>query len=580
MSTKSMEDIKAESNGLRGHIAEALASGGTHFDEENANLLKFHGTYQQDDRDLRNQRKKEGLEKAWSFMVRSKIAGGELTSAQYLAHDRMGDEIGNGNIRLTTRQAIQIHGVLFGSLKDCLSRIHASGLTTKGSCGDIVRNTMATAVPLRNDVIAEVQRFAREISETFYATSHGYSEIWLDSERITEEPVDPFYGKTYLPRKFKIGVALPPFNDIDVFTQDAGLIPEVVGDTITGYTIYVGGGFGMSHGQQQTRPLLSQPLLFVSKENALAALKAIVAVQRDFGRRDDRKQARLKYLIRDRGIDWFREQVLERIDFPTEAPHPVHFDSVEDVLGWHAQGDGKFFYGMWIPQGRIQDTENGRYRSAVRAVCERFAPLIRITPNCNLYFYDLPEIAGQELEALLAEFGVAAPAKLTRARRVGHACVALPTCGLALAESERVFGELMDRFDTVLRELGLEEEPLLIRMSGCPNGCPRPYNADIAFVGRAPGKYALYLGGSYRGDRLAGLTQKSVPFENLVAEVRPYLEDFVRNRQTGETFTDFFGRTQQHGDAPSSEQFHIELAERKARLDALKSEGKQVTSES
>lgn len=570
MSTTPVEEIKAASNGLRGSIAEALQSGGSHFEDENAQLLKFHGTYQQDDRDLRTERKKAGLDKAWSFMVRSKIPGGELSIDQYLAHDRMADEIGNGSIRLTNRQGIQMHGVLFGSLKDCMQRIHNSGLTTKGACGDIVRNTMATAVPLMNGVVLEAQDLAREISREFYPTTHGYSEIWLDGERITEEPEDPFYGKNYLPRKYKIGLAVAPYNDIDVFTQDTGLIPHVEGDEILGYTIYVGGGFGMSHGQTQTQPLLSKPLLYVEKAHVVEALRAVISVQRDFGRRDDRKQARLKYLIRDKGIPWFLDRVKERIDFEVEAPRAVKFDSVEDVLGWNAQGDGRYFYGMWIAEGRIKDTETVRYRTAVREILAAIEPKIRITPNCNLYFFDLDASAREVIEEILTRNGIALPAKLTRARRVAHACVALPTCGLALAESERVFDGLMDEFDKVLRELGLEEEPILFRMSGCPNGCPRPYNADVAFVGRAPGKYALYLGGSYRGDRLAGLLEKTVKFEDLVSHVRPYLEDFAANRLPGESFTDFFGRTQTPGEEPGSDQFHFELAERKQRLEAQK----------
>lgn len=573
MSNKSVEEIKAQSHGLRGTIAEQLAGGGTHFDEETIQLIKFHGSYQQDDRDLRAERKKAGLDKAWSFMVRSKIPGGDLSVEQYLAHDRMADEIGNGSIRLTNRQGIQMHGVLFGSLKECVRRINESGLTTKGACGDIVRNTMATAVPLRTEVFSEVQELARAISEAFYATSHGYSEIWLDSERISEEPPDPFYGDRYLPRKYKIGIAIPPYNDIDVFTQDTGLIPHIENGSITGYTIYVGGGFGMAHGQTQTHPCLSKPLLYVEKSRALEALRAVVSVQRDFGRRDDRKQARLKYLIRDRGVPWFLERVKERIDFEVEAPREVNFESVEDVLGWNAQGDGKFFYGLWIPEGRIRDTDAARYRTAIREVCKRFAPGMIISPNCNLYFYGLRgEDRGPLLE-LLAEHGIPVPEKLTRARKVGHACVALPTCGLALAESERVFSGLMDGIDALLVELGLQEEPILIRMSGCPNGCPRPYNADIAFVGRAPGKYAMYLGGSFRGDRLAGLEEKTVLFDDIVPRLRPILTDFRDHRRPGERFTDYFGRTQELGEAPSSEQFHFELAERKKRLDAKKAAG-------
>lgn len=568
MSSSNVEDIKAQSRGLRGRLAEELASGATHLQEDSAILLKFHGSYQQDDRDQRAERKRAGLDKAWSFMVRTKVSGGELSIEQYLAHDRMADDLGNGSIRLTTRQGIQMHGVLIGSLKDCIRRINQSGLTTRGACGDIVRNTMATAVPLRNGLIHEVQRFAHEINVAFYAQTHAYTEIWLDGQRITDEPPDPFYGDTYLPRKYKIGVALPPYNDIDFRTQDTSLVAHADNGSITGYTIYVGGGFGMSHGQKQTQPLLSQPLFYVAKDNALEALRAVVSVQRDFGRRDDRKQARLKYLIRDRGLDWFRDRVLERISFPVEPPRQARFDSVEDLLGWHQQGDGRFFFGLWIPEGRIRDTGSARYRAAIRAICQTLAPKIRITPNCNLYFYDLPENARTELQRILQTHNIPAPESLTRARRVAHACVALPTCGLALAESERVFSPLMAQIDESLRQLGLENEPLLIRMSGCPNGCSRPYNADIAFVGRAPGKYALYVGGSHRGDRLVGLEKKSVNLEHLAAEVRAYLEDFARNRLPGETFTDFFGRTRQHGAAPDSEQFHVELAERQARLAA------------
>jgi sulfite reductase (ferredoxin) len=564
MSTNKVEEIKEQSRGLRGHLAEELAAGGTHFAEDSTQLLKFHGSYQQDDRDVRNERKKAGLEKHWQFMIRSKIAGGDLSVEQYLAHDRMADELGNGTIRLTNRQGIQMHGILFGSLKDCIQRINTCGLTTRGACGDIVRNTMATAMPLHNGIILEAQQLAMDISDAFYAKTHAYSEIWLDGEKVNDDTPDPFYGEHFLPRKYKIGIAVPPHNDIDVFTQDTGLVPHIENAQIVGYTIFVGGGFGMSFGQHQTHPVLSKPLLYVDKAHALEAVRAIVSVQRDFGRRDDRKQARLKYLIRDKGLDWFRERVLERVDFPTEEPRPVRLETVEDILGWNAQGDGKFFYGLWVPEGRIQDSDSLRLRSAIRLVCDRLAPKMRITPNTNLYFYDLDESLREPLEAILHEHGAIPASALTRARRVAHACVALPTCGLALAESERVFGGLMREFDKSLDALGLREEPILIRMSGCPNGCPRPYNADIAFVGRSPGKYALYVGGSYRGDRLAGLSEKTVPLDELPTRVHALLEDFAQNRQPGESFSDYFGRTQQPGEAPSSEQFHVELAARAA----------------
>ncbi|MCW5556446.1 MAG: NADPH-dependent assimilatory sulfite reductase hemoprotein subunit [Verrucomicrobiae bacterium] len=563
---KTVEDIKIASSGLRGGIEETLRSDASHFEDENRELMKFHGSYQQDDRDLRMERKKAGLDKAWQFMVRSKIPGGDLTAEQYLMHDRMCDDLGNGAIRLTNRQGIQTHGVLFGSLKECIRRINESGLTTWGACGDIVRNTVAAAVPRQDAVHREVQALAREISRTFYAASHGYSEIWLDAEKISEEPPDPLYKDRYLPRKFKIGIAVPPHNDIDVFTQDAGLVADVENGKILGYTLHVGGSFGMSFGQIATRPALSQPLGYVEKAHVIEALKTVVSVQRDFGRRDDRKQARLKYLILDKGVAWFRERVIERLDAPLLPPKPAVFHSVEDVLGWHEQGDGKYFYGLCIPSGRIRDTETVRSRTALREICRQFTPRLRITANCNLYLYGLNAGARQPLLDLLAQQGLTPAESLTRASRMAHACVALPTCGLALAESERVFGRLMVKIDAILRELDLAEEPILFRMSGCPNGCPRPYNADFAFVGRAPGKYAIYIGGSHRGDSMAGMVEKSVPFDDLTSRVHAVLTAFVNERRPGEAFGDYWRRTQTPGEVPSAEQFHMELAERQTRL--------------
>jgi len=563
---KTVEEIKIESRGLRGHIKETLASDAVRFGEEELQLLKFHGSYQQDDRDLRNERKKAGLDKAWQFMVRSKIPGGDLSAAQYLVHDRMADELGNGGIRLTNRQGIQMHGVLFGSLKDCIRRINECGLTTRGACGDIVRNTMASATPFKDGVHLEVQKLARAISRAFYASGHGYNEIWLDDQLISEEPKDPIYGDNFLPRKFKIGIAVPPRNDVDVFTHDAGVVPHIERGGIVGYTIFVGGSFGMSHGQIKTRPALSQPLLYVEKEHIIDVLKAVVSVQKEFGRRDDRKQARLKYLILDKGIEWFRERTIERLAAPVHPPREIHFDTVEDLLGWHEQGDGRLFCGIWIPDGRIRDSEAGNYRSAFREICRKFLPRLRITPNCNLFFYDIAPENREAVNAILREHQLIPAERLTRARRMAHACVALPTCGLALAESERVFSGVMSEIDRILVELDLREEPILFRMSGCPNGCPRPYNADVAFVGRAPGKYALFLGGSHRGDRLTGLQEKSILLEEIPGKVRALLEDFVRDRLPGESFGDYFTRLHPESEQPCGEQFHLELAERRQRL--------------
>lgn len=572
MSNVSVESIKDQSRSLRGTIAETLRSDATHFSDEEYQLLKFHGTYQQDDRDLRNERKKAGLDKAWCFMVRSKIPGGALNAAQYLLHDKMADDLGNGTIRITNRQGFQMHGVLKGSLKDCIARIINSGLTTWGACGDVVRNTMAPAAPFQTPAYQDVQAFARSLSDTFLPASTAYSEIWLDGQKLElgqEDKPEPIYGKHYLPRKFKIGIALPPINDCDIFSQDIGFAAHVVDGRVVGYNVHVGGGFGMSHGQTQTYPVLAKPLFYVAAEHALQVAIAIVTTQRDFGNREDRKQARLKYTIEKRGLDWFRAEVLSRLPgIPTEPVKPLAFTTVGDYLGWHEQGDGKWFVGIWVAQGRIKDTDAVAYRSAFREIAQKFAPPVRLTPNANLIFHDIAPADKDAIDAILRRHRVPVPAEMTEARKTSHACVALPTCGLALAESERVFGGIMDQIDSIIRELGLAQEPILIRMTGCPNGCGRPYNADFGFVGRAPKKYAFYLGGSSRGDRLAGLEKKSVTEEEIPALVRSFLEDFKARRLPGESFTDFIGRTHTTGAAPHPDQFHAEFAARAAAQSA------------
>lgn len=570
MSNASAETLKEQSRALRGKIAESLQSDTTHFSDEENLLLKFHGTYQQDDRDLRNKRKAEGLDKAWGFMVRSKIPGGALNAEQYLLHDDMADDLGNGTIRITNRQGFQMHGVLKGRLKDCISRIVKAKLTTWGACGDVVRNTMAAAAPFKTPVYDDVQELSRQLSTTFMAASTAYSEIWLDGRKLelgTEDKPDPIYGKHYLPRKFKIGIVVPPVNDSDVFTQDLGFIAHVVDGRVAGYNVTVGGGFGMSHGQTQTYPALGKPLFYISKEHAVATAIAIVGIQRDHGNREDRKQARLKYTLERMGLEAFRQEALKRLPgVKTEAFKPCTFTTVGDHLGWHEQGDGKWFVGVWVDQGRIKDTDKIQYRSAFREIAKTYKLPVRLTANANLLFHDVDPGQKAGIDAILRKYHVPVPGELTTARQTSHACVALPTCGLALAESERVLGGIMDKVDATIRELGLEKEEILIRMTGCPNGCGRPYNADFAFVGRSPKKYAFYLGGSSRGDRLAGLESKSITEEEIPGLIRGHLEAYKAGRKAGESFTDFIGRTHTTGAAPHSDQFHVEFAERAARL--------------
>ncbi len=593
MSKASVEDIKLASHGLRGQIAGQFADSSlSHITEDSAVLLKHHGSYQQDDRDVRAERSKAKLDKAWSFMVRTKMPGGRITAKQWLIHDELCSKA-CGNMRLTNRQGIQLHGVLKGGLKELIQHVCHSGLSTMGACGDVVRNTMGPAAPIKDSVHADAQRLAEEISRRFLWRSSAYADIWLDGEKVDpawiQEPEvnpavrektqaadsdEPIYGQVYLPRKFKIGIAIPPLNDADIYSQDVGLAQHVAGGKVEGCTVLAGGGFGMSHGQLSTRPYLAQPLFYVRRENVVDAIEAIVTTQRDHGNRTDRKNARLKYTVQTMGIDGFRAEVLRRLPgIETFPAKDLKFDSVEDSLGWHEQGDGKLFCCVHVSMGRIADGDSGpKYRSCFAEIARALGLPFIVTPNTNLIIAEVPAEKKTAVDSILARHGVvhADEAGFTRARKVAHACVALPTCGLALSESERVLPGFMDKIDESLRELGLENEPILFRMTGCPNGCGRPYNADFGFVGRAPNKYAVFVGGSIRGNRLAGLEFKSVTGEEVPNKVREFLVAFKNERQPGEIFADWFARTRTTGEAPAPEQFHIELAERAAKLAGAK----------
>jgi sulfite reductase (ferredoxin) len=570
MSSKNVEEIKAESRSLRGAIQEALAADSSHFSEDEFQLLKFHGTYQQDDRDQRAARNAQNQDKAWIFMVRSKLPGGDLTAAQYLEHDRIAGDLGNGTLRITTRQGFQTHGVLKGDLKECIRRINESGVTTWGACGDVVRNTIAPAAPISDSAHRDAQLLAKEISQAFLSRSTAYADIWLNDEKlpvglssdssgVAGRDEEPLYGRQYLPRKFKIAIAIPPRNDVDVYANDLGFIARVEKGEVKGYTVVVGGGFGMTHGKQDTYPVLAKPLGYVQRDQVIQTAIAVVTVQRDFGNRTNRKRARLKYLIEEKGIEWFKEEVQARLPFALQQPKEVRWDTVGDLLGWHEQGDGKMFCGIWIQEGRIKDSEGMNIRSAFAKIATEFAFPVHLTTNCNLIFYNIDPSQKSAVDKILVEHGIQRPEDLTPVRQLAQACVGLPTCGLALAESERAFPGVLDKIDEILAELGISEEPILIRMTGCPNGCARPYNADIAFVGRAPGKYALYVGGSITGERLVGLQEKSVTLAEIPDRVRDLLEDFVRDRFEGETFSDYWGRTHVNGPEPKPEQFHIEV---------------------
>jgi sulfite reductase (ferredoxin) len=538
-----VETAKRNSRHLRGTIAETLASGATHFEHDDIQLLKFHGTYQQDSRDERRGRESAGVEKAYSFMVRVAIPAGAITAEQYLALEEIADRHANGTLRVTTRQGFQFHGVLKDDLKPTIAGINRDLLTTIAACGDVQRNVMGCSAPLADADHAAVREVAVALAKELRPTSQAYYEIWLEGEKqVSTEQEEPFYGNRYLPRKFKTAVGLSVDNCVDIYSQDVGLLAIVADGRIRGFNLLVGGGLGMIHNKGDTTARLAQPLGFVPTAHGVEAVRVVAAIFRDHGNRSDRRHARLKYLIAEWGIDRFREEFHRRASFqlgPAVSHPPLPF---HDHLGRHRQPDGRFFYGVFIQSGRIVDTPGHRLKTALHQIVTRFRPGIRLTGQQNLLLTDLDARSVEMLELLLRAHGVALALELSAARRFSLACPALPTCGLAVAESERVIPAILDQFEAELEGLGLRDTPLTIRMTGCPNGCARPYTADLAFVGRSLDLYNVYVGGGLAGDRLVDLYRADVPLDELLPSVRPLLARWATERLDGEGLGDFYQR--------------------------------------
>jgi sulfite reductase beta subunit-like hemoprotein len=538
-----VEIAKKSSQHLRGTIAETLASGATHFGSDDATLLKFHGTYQQDSRDYRRARESSGLEKAYAFMVRVGIPAGVLSAEQYLGLEDIADHHGNGTLRVTTRQGFQFHGVLFSHLKPTIAGVNQRLLTTLAACGDVRRNVMGCAAPLGDADHAAVRRVAEAIAVDLRPGTRAYHEIWVDGEKqVSTDEEEPFYGDKYLPRKFKIAVGLSTDNCVDIWSHDVGLLAIVEGGQVRGFNLLVGGGLGMTHNKGDTTARLAEPLGFVPLEHGVEAVRVVAAIFRDHGNRSDRRHARLKYLLAEWGTPRFREEFQRRASFglgPAVELPPLPF---HDHLGRHRQSDGRWFYGVFIQSGRIVDTEGHPLKTALHEIVSRLKPGIQLTGQQNLLLTDLDLPALDSVEHILKSHGVTLPNKLSAARRFSMACPALPTCGLALAESERAMPEILDRFEAELASLGLRDAPLTIRMTGCPNGCARPYTADLAFVGRSLGLYNVYVGGGLAGDRLADLWRAEVPMDELLDSVRPLLQRWASERSEGEGLGDFYQR--------------------------------------
>lgn len=540
-----VEAIKSQSAYLRGQIAEELAQDTTHFSDAQVQIVKFHGMYQEEDRDVRHARKAAGMEKAYQFMIRSRIPGGALTADQYLVHDELAGRYANGTLRITTRQGFQLHGILKNDIHATIHAINEALLSTLAACGDVNRNVMACPAPAADCARVKVQEIAQRIAQHLAPRSRAYHEIWVDGEQVkTETPeqgdeVEPIYGPTYLPRKFKIGVAYPGDNCIDAYTQDIALIADLEGEEMRGFTVLIGGGMGMTHNKTETYPRLATPLCYATPDEVIQVVEAIVTIQRDYGDRTNRKHARMKYLVEERGSDWFRAELEQRLGRSVQDPHEITWHSADDHLGWHPQGDGYWFLGLSIENGRIKDDGNARLRTGLRHAVTEFRPGIRLTPQQNILFTDIGEEQIAPATELLASYGIATDPDEVGTRRFAMACPALPTCGLALAEAERVLPEIMRQIEADLRSLGLDDEPISIRMTGCPNGCARPYMGDIGFVGRTKDIYNVYVGGDLLNTRLNSLYANSVHLNDLAATLRPLFILWREDRQFQENFGDF-----------------------------------------
>ena len=546
------EGIKLASKHLRGELAKDVSDTTTgNISDESNQLAKFHGLYMQDDRDQRKALNQAGKEKAFAFMLRVRLPGGRATPTQWLVLDKLADELASPALRLTTRQTFQFHGILKRNTKSLIQGMHKVLLDSIAACGDVNRNVMAPPNPERSEVLQKVYEDARGWSEFALPKTRAYHEIWLDEELVAggEPEREPMYGDTYLPRKFKTGFALPPSNDVDIFSQDLGYIAIVENGQLVGYNVTVGGGLGMSHGNAETYPRLADVLGFIAPDKVNAVGEAVLTTQRDFGDRTNRKHARLKYTIEDRGIDWFRSEVEKRSGVTFEPARPYNFTTIEDPLGWQECADGTWFYGLHILSGRIKDVDGWPMKTALREIAEVHTGDFRLTPSQNLTISGVTAAQKPVIDGILAKHGLAGENDRSGLRKNALSCVALPTCGLALAESERALPDLVGKLEGVLTGAGLRDDAISIRITGCPNGCARPYLSEIGLVGRAPNKYALYVGAAYNGTRLNRLMAPSVSIDGAVEMLTPVIQRYAAERNAGETFGDFCHRAVLPADA-------------------------------
>lgn len=539
-----VEGIKERSNYLRGTLKEVMLDRITAgIPEDDNRLMKHHGSYLQDDRDVRNERAKQKLEPAYQFMLRVRLPGGVATPEQWLVLDDLAQKNGNGTLKLTTRQTFQMHGILKWNMKNTIQQIHSTLLDTIAACGDVNRNVLCTSNPYQSEIHSEVYGWSKKLSDDLLPRTRAYHQVWLDEEVVAGTPeieeVEPMYGPLYLPRKFKIGIAVPPENDIDVFSQDLGLIAIVEDGKLIGFNVAIGGGMGSSHGDKATYPQLAKVIGFCKPEQIYDVAEKTITIQRDYGNRSVRKNARFKYTVDRLGLETVKEELEHRLGWKLEEAKPYHFDHNGDRYGWEKDVKGKWHLTLFIQNGRVADFEDYKLMTALREIAKVHTGEFRLTTNQNLIIANVSSQKKKVINELVEQYGLTDGKHTSALRRSSMACVALPTCGLAMAEAERYLPELINKIETIIDENGLRDKEITIRMTGCPNGCARPGLGEIAFMGKAVGKYNMYLGAAFDGSRLNKMYRENIGEEEILSELRVLLSRYAKEREDGEHFGDF-----------------------------------------